>query len=111
MIKSRIIRFANLAHEKPNPWVRRSALILALLGLIAYTVVCGVGLVIFALLDPFLSAVLAFFKALYSIPRSLAHDIGNAAEEWSINLEGARRIWRSQKPAEPPQIIRKSKNV
>jgi len=103
-MRKTIISFANRAHRQPSAWVRRPAIVLAIIGLAIHTI----G---FWLMAPFLVVliiVLSGLKELVSILIGLPGEAAQSARDdwrdWKINLAGAIRIWRAQKVE--PELVR-----
>jgi hypothetical protein len=87
------IRAANRAHRHPSAWVRRPAIIAAVTALVVLEIGYWLLLPAMILLLTVLEAGEAFFGAIGNLPA----EFRQRARDWTINLSGAARIWRSQK--------------
>lgn len=100
-----IVRFANGAHMLANPWLRRPAIVLAVIGLALLTIGFWLLLPLISVLLPIGAGAVAFLKGVAEIPSMTIAQAREDIDDWRRNLAGAHRIWRAQK--EDAEILHK----
>lgn len=104
-MRNSLIRLVNWAHTQRATIIRRGVLSLAVAGLALWQVFWWLILLpLFVILYAPIMAVIAFSKAVAEIPLLTFNQIKSDAGEWSRDIPGIVRIWRTRKVE--PKIIR-----